>query len=619
MSDDNGVQLGHTACPSCGSQDNLAIYVKEKDDGSQYFDGFCWGAKCGKVFSFEDLVREGAAAEFIGGEEPVDIAKLKASKKEPITKEQWRELSDRTGYEDYRGISAKTMEFYGHRVQRDFKGDISCIYYPETNPDREELSGLNGYKSRVLPKKFGRRNIGVTGRANELSGQHRFRHKTGKYILITGGENDKAAAFQMLKEMRKDEDFDPIPVVSPTAGEGSAAKQIADNYDFLDQFDYIVLGLDNDEAGQLATEEACKVLPKDKVKIAKWSLKDPHKMLEEGKQRQFVRNFYDAKDLVADQVKTSKQADEEMEQELLMPRIPLPPFLHKLQHIMAGGIPLGYMVNWGAATGSGKTTYINEMVYFWIFNSPYKVGILSLELTAGQYQQSMLSRHIGKKLSLMAPQEAYDFVRTPEIMEQRRYLREDEFGRERYTLLDDREGTLENVKLQIDKLIKKHGCKMIIIDPLNDLFEGAELAEQTAFVKYLKGVIKSGVAIFNVVHITKGKTITDKDGKRQVRKLTEDDFAGVSNIAKSGGCNILSWRDKQAEDEMLRNITEIEVPKCRWSGRGGPAGNLYYDNETHTLYELDDWLRSQVQTQHDSLREENSPPDVDEAEQLFGG
>ena len=48
---------------------------------------------------------------------------------------------------------------------------------------------------------------------------------------------------------------------------------------------------------------------------------------------------------------TSKEADSLIEEELLRPKMSLPPFMKDLQSKMAGGIPLGYIVNWIAETG----------------------------------------------------------------------------------------------------------------------------------------------------------------------------------------------------------------------------------------------------------------------------
>lgn len=414
--------------------------------------------------------------------------------------------------------------------------------------------------------------------------------------IVVCGNCDKVAAFQMLRDNqleRGQSDYDPIAVVSPTTGEPSAIKQIAQQYDFLNSFETIVLGFDNDEAGREATRTIAEILPEDKVKIAVWSGKDPNKMLQDGKDKQFLRDFYGAKNYVEDGVVTSKEADTKIEEELARPKIKLPEFMKQLQKMMAGGLPLGYWVNWIAMTGIGKSTTVNEAIREWVYNSPYKVGILSLELTDAQYMIAMLSREVGYKINLIEdPQAAVDFVKQPNVVEARIKLKENEVGEERFVILDDREGTLSHVKKQIEKLIKKHGCRLIVIDPINDLFDGASQEDQAAFIKWMKIIIKTGVTFSCVCHVRKGQNSTNKDGKRIVRELTEDDVSGLSLITKSAGANIFLNRDKYSEDPVVRNTTNVTMGKCRWTGLSGPAGKWYYCNQEHTMYDFDDYHNS---------------------------
>ena len=56
-------------------------------------------------------------------------------------------------------------------------------------------------------------------------------------------------------------------------------KALLENRDWIRTFNEVVLCLDNDEAGQKATEEAIKVIGIDKVKIAKLPCKDPKPLL----------------------------------------------------------------------------------------------------------------------------------------------------------------------------------------------------------------------------------------------------------------------------------------------------------------------------------------------------
>ena len=367
---ENGVFVQHLPCPECGSQDNLALYLKETEEGDRY-DASCFGCKA--FFTHNQLVENG----MLDADFKVDKSVLKAPKQR-ITREEYNDLIGRTTTsgkmldgKQYRGIADWVLEFYGHRVERFEDGRIRAVYYPETKEGK-----LMGYKSRHLPKKFGIGNVGKTGISNDLSGQHKFTNG-GRDVVIVGGEEDKCAAQQMFREyqiMKKQDAYDHYAVVSPTTGEGSAAKQIAANYDFFDKFENIYICMDNDKAGIEATESIIKCLPKDKVKVIHLSGKDCNEMLLQGRQKQFISNFFDAKPVVSDLLKTSKEADAELEMELGRESIPLPPFMVDVERAMAGGVRLGYLVVWAAQTGGGKSTVVNEMIYHWVFNSPIRSG-----------------------------------------------------------------------------------------------------------------------------------------------------------------------------------------------------------------------------------------------------
>lgn len=589
---DSGDFVGHFECigtetagkHECHSSDGLAIYRHTDENDELHYDGFCWS--CGQWFSSEMVHQSSIAGELgIEGGKVVDKDKVSAKpKKEPMSKEEVIQFIRDVGYvsKGMRDLKDEYNQFYGHLTKLDSFGNPVARFYPETVDGK-----VVGYKSRIFPKKFGILNKGRTGIKSELSGQVKFK-SGGKYLLICAGEEDKVASFQMLRDnqlKRGQGEFEPIAVVSPTTGEGSAAKQVAAQYDFCNSFDNIILGLDNDDVGKAAMLEIAKVLPADKVKIATWTMKDPNKMLESGKQEQFVRDFFSAKPFLDDGIISSIDADDGLEEELSRPKIKLPEFMSDLQKAFSGGIPLGYWVNWIAGTGAGKTTTVNEAIREWIYGSPYKVGIVSLELTAAQYMIAMLSREVGYKINLLdTPEKAVEFIKQPHVVAARNHLKMNEFGEERFALLDDREGSLENVKKQIERLIKKHGCQLIVIDPLNDLFDASSWDEQTSFIKWMKNTLKMGITFSCVCHVRKGNVSTDKNGKRIERELTEDDVSGLSLVTKSAGANIFLNRNKYAEDPIIQNSTKVTLGKCRWTGVTGVVGNWYYDNTTHTMH-----------------------------------
>lgn len=582
---DNGLHVGHFPCPECLSENNLSVYLHELEDGSEQYDGTCWTPGCKSYFSNDDLVESGV----LSGDFEVDKSKL-PPKREPIDTDQWVNLRDRTKeFVQYRGIRSETMKFFGHRTEVDARGNITCVYYPETNYERshDTVKSLMGFKSRVLPKQFGMRNVGLTGRSNELSGQHLFRNKTGKYILIVGGENDKAAAYQILKDSQRDSEYDSIPVVSPTTGEGSAYKQIADNYDFLDQFDWIVVGMDNDDAGHKATNSIVEHLPKEKVKIAKWSMKDPHSMLEAGKHKQMVRDFYSAKEFNTSILKSSSDIIDEIGDVLLSQKITLPPYMHVMEKNMKRAFSTtGRVVNIIGTTSCGKSTHVNNMTYHWIMGEGLKPLIYSGEMVAGEYALDLLSIHLEKNLDWFETgQDAYDYLHLPEVMEMYEDLFTDELGRERFRIIDDRDGDIYQLQKDIESGVKQHSCNIVIIDVLSDLIRYLPTDEQERHMAWQKNFVKSGVSIVNVNHTVK----PDRDKEGKVRDISEYDCLGSGTIPQSAHINIVLNRNKIDDDPVASNTTRVMMPKCR-RGTTGPAGEWYYDGQTRKIYDKQDWL-----------------------------
>ena len=58
---------------------------------------------------------------------------------------------------------------------------------------------------------------------------------------------------------------------------------------------------------------------------------------------------------------------------------------------------------------------------------------------------------------------------------------------------------------------------------------------------------------------------------------------GSRNISKVADLRVDLMRNLQAESEELRNTTFLNISKNRYSGRTGPAGELFFDTETYLL------------------------------------
>ena len=110
-----------------------------------------------------------------------------------------KEFIKNVGYKsnNYRGIRDEINQFFGHLTKLDDNGKVIARYYPETTDDK-----LVGYTCRNHPKDFSYGHIGTVGSSGQMSGQIKFK-TGGKYVLIVGGQEDKAAAYQMLLDSMK--------------------------------------------------------------------------------------------------------------------------------------------------------------------------------------------------------------------------------------------------------------------------------------------------------------------------------------------------------------------------------------------------------------------------------
>lgn len=570
-----GKLVAKVACRSCQksgrdkSKDNFALY----DDGS----GFCFS--CGYTVRSKDFKEEEPEITFEGG------ALLT-----PKELEVFKENSTYKG-KGFRGIRDATYEAFSVRHTYDTTtGQLVAQHYPCTTG-----YNLTGYKRRKLPKIFDSLKLvedGV-GQKCDLFGQINFRSASNnKYLLVVGGEIDQLSAFQMLADdlKRRDKGYGPIAVVCSIIGEKGAWKQLQAQYEWVNKFERIVLCFDNDEAGREATELAVKVLPKGKAYIMDMELKDPNEYLAQGREQQFVSSFYASKLYTPAGIVSSNSIMKEMQSRALTPKVSLPEFLHTVQEMLCGGFNLKNIINVVAGTSIGKTTLVNACVRHWIFDSPYLVGVVTLEADVPEYGDLLLSEEIGRKIpSIKDPQEKHNLLHHPDVIAKAHNLFTREDGQPRFFLIDDR-GDFDSLQKKIEELIIRCGVQLIVIDPLSDALAGMPPEEQELFMKWQKQTVKRyDVTFVNIIHIRKA-VAGQKDAGRGT-ELDESQMFGSSSIAKSAHVNILLSRNKYADDDIEKNTTKVTIAKAQGTGKTGKAGEIYYEDKTHKLWDKEDWLK----------------------------
>ena len=563
-------------CPKCRemggdkSGDNLVIYEDES--------AYCFACSY-TILSEEEKERRGLN----------NYVYEESNMSEPLTKEQIKEIRDTTGNkgQNSRGITDETFRKYGVRFEYDEEsGDVSSHFYPVTT--NYEISG---FKIREIPKKF--RSIGKTGKDSDTFGEWVFKVSNSKTVVIAAGEVCCLSAYQMLENYRKsrNSDFEPTPVVSSTIGETGSDKQFQKRYNWLNRFDKIVICPDADEAGKKAVEALVKVLPKNKVYVMELPMKDSNEMLMAGREKEWINAYFKAKQYTPAGIVSSEELYKEVVERAKVNKLPFPPMLEKANKVLAGGVNFGYICNIIAGSGSGKSSLINQCVKYWMTDLDMNVGVVSLEAEAGEFAENLLSHEMGRKIALIKDkEERISFVESEEAKQAAYNMFHRPDGSSRLFLLDDR-GDFSMLQEKIEELIIACNCKIIVIDVISDILMPMPLDEVEKWMGWTKRIVKQYNCIFfHVSHVRKagGGEKTASSGAF----LTEESTIGSGSQFRSAGVNIALQRDKNNEDEVIRNTTSVHILKSRSTGWTGKACELYYDSESHTLWDKDEYFSS---------------------------
>ena len=566
-----------TSCPRCRrnggdtSGNNLNVY----DSGSAH----CFA--CGWTIPSQEYREQMGWTENI--EEEIELRETM----EYLTEEEIEQFKSYTGEsgKGARGISDKTYKFYAVRTKyNEETGEPDTQYYPYF-----EDGTLAGLKVRKLPKTFS--SLGHIGSSSELFGLFRYRNSGSKTCCLTAGETDCMSLRDVLVDYAKNKgsDWEETPVVSMTNGESGSGKQLRAHYTWFDTFDKIIYWADQDEAGQDAIPGIIKSLPQGKVFVAKFNAKDVNELLTKGRQADIISAFFNAKKYVPKGIVGSGEVYDKILEDAMTPKLEFPPFMRALNEITGGGIATASACAISASTGLAKSTIVNEAVYYWLFNSPHKVGAVSMEQSSAQYGELMLSRHCGRKIGRMKPAEKIEYLQSEYVVQKQKELFFTEDGSHRWHILDERDESIEGLQAKIMELIVACECKVVVLDTLSDILDNTTVDIQQGFTKWIKSVMNKHGTIFILICHQRKAASGQKDGSNGAMG-DESSVQGSSTIVKSVALNIMLARNKLAEDPFERNITTVALTKNRTgSDTSNDVCKIYYDSEKHRLYALEDW------------------------------
>jgi len=516
--------IGDAACPACRETghdtagDHLILFAdggaycskaKHHENGKAYHDNNFDGKVEVKSIPKRDL----------GG---IDNMQLKGIQDLPVKGLQSRK------------ISAKVAERYNIHTGHDSStGEPSSYYYPITKDSK-----VIAYKQRVLPKDFYW--VGsIKDQQPELFGQSTCQ-AGGKKLLITEGQDDMLAACQML--WAKYPDFTPNVV---SLIHGDKASSVADNLEFVNSYDEVLIYTDMDDAGRKVGKEIAKLVG-SKARMVVTQEKDANDMLIKGKSSAFINAFFQAQPYVPDEILT---VDDVYEDAIEMPtwgrRWPWPS-MDKLTYGRRDGE--GIFV--GAAVKAGKTEWLSQMVHHITEVEGKKVFLIKFEQDPGQTVKAVAGKIAHKafhkpdgnftKDELIA---AVDKTRGKLLMFDASFA---DIG---HTNVWDR------LKLAIRHAVLVEGVTDVFIDPITQLTDGLSASdtetELRRFSNEISGMAKDlGFFYYCFCHLKSPEGNNTHEEGAQVKVAQ---FRGSRAMAEKTKFMLGIIRDQYADDEVDRN------------------------------------------------------------------
>lgn len=531
-----GKIIGDESCPSCRGmgRDSKGNHLIIFDNGNKFCN------RCGYTVQGSVLFMEREQEEL-----SMDVNSIKALKSGAIPE---------------RKIKQSTCEEYGVKIEYNQEnGEAAKHFYPIYK------AGENtGFKVRTLPKDF--MTVGDCKGEIQLFGQKNT-PKGGKKLLITGGELDCLAAFQMLHD--KYPTFRPS-VVSLPKGESTAA--IKENLDFINSFNEVLIYTDMDEVGRKAGDNIAKLIGA-KAKLVSTTEKDACDMLIAGKQGEFINAFFSAegrkpegvvsgKDITLERLKKATQHGYKTQYPIL--------------NDMLGGLRKGELTTLTAGSGIGKSTLAREIGYQLRVVHGLTIGHIALE--------EKVEKTINGYIAIDNNVPLNKVMEYPEVINDLQWensynsiIAEKWFGFDHFGSMP-----VEDLLDKMRYFAYGEGCDFIILDHLSLVFSGQDSTDERkmidkAMTELAAFAVESGVGLIVVVHLSRkaGKTSFNEGGS-----------VSLTDLRGSAALEQLSWnvialeRDQQGDE---KNVSIMRILKCRETGMTGEADTCKYDFKSGRL------------------------------------
>lgn len=510
----------HEPCPKCGSRDAMAIYT----DGH----GHCFSCSsyvhANGTFTQKEQGRK-MNAELIGGGE-------------------YRALTKR-------GISEETCRKWGYQV-----GKMGDTHVQLANYYHDGV--VIAQKVRTPDKDF--KFLGETKRVG-LYGQWLW--GPTKMVVITEGEIDALSVSQLQGNK--------WPVVSVPNGASSAKKSIQKNLEWLEQFEIVILMLDNDDPGRDAVKECALLFSPGKCRVATLPLKDANEMLLAGRGAEVINAIWKAKPFRPDGVVSfSDIRDAALKPVVLGLPWPWEPLTEATY-----GRRYGEVYALGAGTGVGKTDVFTQLIEYTALQLNEPCGVLYLEQPVVETARRIAGKNAGKRFHV--PDGSWTVEELTES-----FARLEDSGN---VFLYDHFGSSEweTIKARIRYMVVGMGAKHIFLDHLTALAAGADDERKTLelIMSEISGMAQElQFCFYFISHLATPEGKSHEEGGRVMIRH----FKGSRAIGFWSHFMFGLERDQQSAKIEDRHTTTFRILKDRYTGQAtGKTFRLQYAQDTGLL------------------------------------
>ncbi len=486
-------------------------------------------------------------------------------------------LNDKKNVIEYwgkRGISKNVLDYLD--IREDSHGNGVFNFY-DTN---DVLTMVKYRPARTVEKHSGQPKTWCQKNADTASLLFNMnRVNTSKPLLITEGETDCASAIEAGY----------INTVSVPLGAGNL-HWIEENWDWLDNFDSIIIWSDNDEAGIKMRKECIYRLGTWRTKYiqtpeyyekengSRIPLKDINDCLQIGGKDFVMSLISEAKDVPVKSVVNYSEIEELDISQMDGVQTGIKPLDDELLKLFYGTLTV-----LSGRPGSGKTSIIDQTIARTIDNGN-PVFLFSKEMPermTANWLNTIIAgrRNMVEKIS----RDNRKYYIVPQSIQKQMQAY---YNKKLFIYRDDEPNDVESVLKSAEECVRKFGCKLIVLDNLMMIdLNCSESDKNTAQTNLINALIKFA-AKFNVAVVLIAHPRKTQDNNSDIEMY---DISGTSNIInlamRSIGLRRVSKKEKNDPKTKWHNFDVVlTVIKDRLLGKADFQMGLWYDLTSRRFY-----------------------------------